>query len=180
MDYGTWDVDGLRVKEMKRISIDLGSNLFKNTLFLGKYNELPNITLGITLHEKEGEVVSDSEKGWARYLEPHFGSELATAIVVDPVVIKDMIDHRVDEKDLNNMLIVCESAPEVIYYAGFAWGKSKQFESFADFDRYLSDFADRLASPLVNEVVEIRKYIFLSFKVNFQYPFIQIIWKEFL
>lgn len=153
LDYGTWDANGLMVQEIKRISIDLGSNLFKNTLVLGNYNELPNITLGITLHEKAGEVVYDTEKGWARYLEPHDGSELATALVVNPVIIKNMIDHRVEEKDLSNMLVICESAPEVTYYAGFAWKKSKQFESFADFDEYLTDFAGRLASPLAIEVV---------------------------
>ncbi len=157
LDYGTWDAEGLRVKEIKRISIDLGSNLFKSTLILGNYEELPNITLGISLHEKAGEVVFDKEKGWARYLEPHDGSELATAIVADPQNIKEMIDHRVEETDLSNMLIVCEPAPEVTYYAGFAWKKSKQFESVDHFDQYLADFADRLASPLGIEVVENRK-----------------------
>ncbi|MCK5700983.1 MAG: DUF4861 domain-containing protein [Cyclobacteriaceae bacterium] len=154
LNYGSWDADGLNVKEIKQISIDLGTNLFKNTLLLGNYSELPNITLGITLHDKAGEVLTDVEQGWFRYLEPHDGSELSTAIVVDPSIIKEFIDHRVDEQDLSNLLIVCEQAPEVTYYAGFAWKKSNQFKLPGGFDTYLSDFADRIASPVVVEVVE--------------------------
>jgi len=154
LNYGTWDANGLSVKEIKRISIDLGNNLFKNTLILGNHNELPNITLGVTLHEKAGDVFSDIEKGWFRYLEPHDGSELSTAIVVDPSTVKEFIDHRVDEKDLSNLLVICNPASEFTYYAGFAWKKSNQFELPGGFDNYLADFADRIASPLIVEIVE--------------------------
>lgn len=147
LDYGTWDADGLAVQEIKQISIDLGSNLFKNTLLLGNANELPNVTLGVTLHEKAGEVKSN-EKGWYRYLEPHDGSELSVAIVVDPGVVKEVIDHRVDDKDLSNLLVVCTPNSRLTYYAGFAWKKSEQFELPDGFDNYLDNFASRIASPL--------------------------------
>jgi len=154
LDYGTWDADGLQVKEIKRISIDLGSNLYKSTLLLGNYSELPNVTLGITLHEKMGEVKADDKAGWFRYLEPHDGSELSTAIVVNPSIIKEYRDHRVEEKDLSNLLVMCEPRAELTYYAGFAWKKSAQFELPGGFDNYLKDFSNRLASPLVIEISE--------------------------
>lgn len=152
LDYGLWDANGLSVREIKRISIDLGSNLYKCTLLLGNYDELPNIALGITLHEKAGEVKVDDEKGWLRYWEPHDGSELSTAIVVDPAIVKEYIDHRVEEKDHSNLLAVCEPASELTYYAGFAWKKSNQFELPNGFDRYLEIFSERLASPLAVEI----------------------------
>ena len=154
LNYGAWDAEGLRVKEIKQISIDLGSNLFKNTLILENHLDLPNITLGITLHEIAGETQFDQDKGWFRYWEPHDGSELSTAIVVDPGIIKEFIDHRVNEKDASNLLVVCEAASEVNYYAGFAWKKSEQFELPGGFDKYLADFADRIASPLIIEIGE--------------------------
>ena len=154
LDYGTWNANGLNVSEIKRISIDLGSNLFKNTLLLGNHSELPNVTLGITLHEKMGEVKINAEEGWFRYLEPHDGSELSTAIVVDPSIIQEYIDHRVEEKDLSNLLVVCNSSPEVSYYAGFAWKKSNQFTLPDGFDNYLSEFAERLSSPLEIEIIQ--------------------------
>jgi len=154
LDYGTWDADGLSVNEIKRITIDLGSNMYKCSLLLSNYEELPNITVGITLHEKTGEVESNVEKGWFRYLEPHDGSELAEGIVVNPSIIEEFIDYRVEEKDLSNMLVVCKPNAEVEYYAGFAWGKSNQFELPAGFDAYLTDFSEKLASPLLIEVTK--------------------------
>lgn len=148
LDYGTWEAGDLKVDEVKRISIDLGSNLFRNTLLIGNPEELPNVTMGVTLHDKAGEVEIDEQEGWFRYWEPHFDSELSTAIVVDPNQIQEVIDHRVDEQDLSNLLVVCEPSEELTYYAGFAWEKSKQFNLPDEFDSYLSDFAKRIANPL--------------------------------
>jgi hypothetical protein len=154
LDYGTWDAGDLKVQEIKRISIDLGSNLFKKTLLIGNADELPNVTLGITLHEKAGQVNVDEEQGWFRYWEPHDGSELSTAIVVDPDQMLEFIDHRVEEKDLSNLLLVCEPDQELTYYAGFAWKKSNQFSSTEAFDEYLANFAARLANPLEVSITE--------------------------
>ena len=117
-------------------------------------DELPNVTLGITLHEKAGQVNVDESQGWFRYWEPHDGSELSTAIVVDPDKIMEFIDHRVEEKDLSNLLVVCKPDKELTYYAGFAWKKSNQFGSTEEFDSYLANFAARLANPLVVSTVE--------------------------
>jgi len=152
LDYGTWEAGDFNVRETKRISIDLGSNLYKNTLIIGNPDDLPNITLGITLHDKKGEVKISEEDGWFRYWEPYFDSELSAAIVVDPAHIQEVIDHRVDEADLSNLLVVCDPANELTYYAGFAWEKSKQFELPDEFDQYLADFSRRLASPLQIEI----------------------------
>jgi hypothetical protein len=152
LDYGTWDADSISVRETKKISIDLGSNLFKNTLLLENYSELPNVTLGISLHEKNGEVRAEQSQGWFRYLEPHFETELATAIVIDPSSILEIIDHRVDTPDLSNLLVVCAPEAELTYYAGFAWSSSDQFALPSEFDDYLSTFGKRISSPLVVEV----------------------------
>lgn len=152
LDYGTWQAGDLDVKEIKRISIDLGSNLYKNTLLLGNYQELPNVTLGITLHDKAGETKISKESGWARYWEPYFGSELSAAIVVNPADIKEVIDHRVETPDLSNLLVVCKPSNELTYYAGFAWGKSEQFDLPGGFDNYLADFSQRILSPVKVEV----------------------------
>ncbi len=152
LDYGTWVAGDLKVDEVKRISIDLGSNLYKNTLLIGNPDDLPNITLGVTLHEKTGEVKMEKEEGWFRYWEPYFDSEFSAAIVVDPAQILEAIDHRVAEPDLSNLLVVCKPAKELTYYAGFAWGKSNQFSLPDGFDQYLSEFSMRIATPLKVEI----------------------------
>jgi hypothetical protein len=153
LDYGTWEAGDVHVEEVKHITIDLGSNLFKNTLLLKNYDDLPNITLGVTLHDEKGEVEMNPKKGWFRYWEPLDDSELSTAIVIDPRYVRKAVDFRPGPEDQSNLLVVCESAPELIYYAGFAWGKSNQFELPDGFDDYLSNFADRIASPVQVEVI---------------------------
>ena len=153
LDYGAWDANGIKVKESKRISIDLGSNLYKCTLLLSNYTELPNISLGITLHEKKGTVFSDVEKGWFSYLEPLEDSELFTALVVDPAIIKEFIDYRVNTPDLSNLLVVCEPKAEFTYYAGFTWEKSNQFTFPEGFKAYLENYAQRISSPLSLEIL---------------------------
>ncbi len=155
LDYGTWDANGISVKETKRISIDLGSNLYKCTLLLANHSELPNVTLGISLHEKAGSVSSNVEKGWFSYLEPLDDSELSTALVVDPKVIIDFIDYRTEKPDLSNLLVVCQPKAMLIYYAGFAWKKSNQFILPEGFNDYLEKFAECIASPLSVEVLDI-------------------------
>jgi hypothetical protein len=39
-----------------------------------------------------------------------------------------------------------------VYHAGFGWDQSGDFAGVADWDRYVDDFARRLASPLRVEV----------------------------
>ena len=152
LDYGNWIAGELQVQEVKRISIDLGSNLYKNTLLIGNPDELPNVALGVSLHDKKGDVKINEDEGWCRYQEPHFDSELSAAVVVDPSVVQEMIDHRVEETDHSNLLVVCNPAKELTYYAGFAWGKSNQFELPDGFDKYLTEFSKRIASPVNVEI----------------------------
>ncbi len=154
LDYGIWHADDLEISEVKRIAIDLGSNLFKNTLLLSNSADLPNITLGLTLHEQAGEVKMDEQKGWFRYWEPHDSSELSTAIVVDPSIVKESIDYRSEVSDASNLLVVCKPEAEVTYYAGFAWKESHQYDLPEGFDEYLAEFSERIASPLLVEVSE--------------------------
>jgi len=154
LEDGTWEADGLSIQEKKRISIDLGSNLFKCTMILGNYAAFPNIALGIALHDKMGQVYTNKEKGWFRYCEPNNESELCNAIIVDQVNVNEIIDNRIDQPDLSNLLVVCLPKAELSYYAGFAWGKSNQFDLPDGFDKYLDEFASRLNSPIKIEIKE--------------------------
>lgn len=148
LDYGTWEAgDGL-VKEKKQISIDLGSNLFKCTLIGPAFDQLPNLTVGITLHDKKGDVKYDSLGGWLRYKEPMAGGDLSTAVVVDPAVLQDILDHRVEQPDQSHLLAICKPKDTFSYYAGFYWTRSKQFKSTVDFDHYLANVAQRNKAPL--------------------------------
>ncbi|WP_377486922.1 DUF4861 domain-containing protein [Pontibacter toksunensis] len=149
LTYAPWEANGRTITEKKRISLDLGSNLTRFENHLEADQPLPNATIGITLHEKEGEVKANPEQGWFRYWEPMDGSNLGTGIVLAPGVVKDYKDHRVETKDQSHLYVITNpDSSKLVYYAGFGWEKSGQFKSKEEWDQYLATFAKRIASPL--------------------------------
>ncbi|GAC1372772.1 MAG: hypothetical protein NVSMB30_13940 [Hymenobacter sp.] len=149
LTYASWDANGRTVTEKKRISLDLGSNLTRYEEQISANKPLPNLTIGLTLHEQTGEVKADRRAGWFRYWEKVDDSSLGTAIVVAPRYITDYQDHRTTQKDQSQLYVVTRpEAGRVVFYAGFGWQKSGQFHSATDWDAYLGEFAQRLASPL--------------------------------
>lgn len=149
LTYAPWQADGRTIQEKKRISLDLGSNMtrFENQLESDK--PLPNATVGITLHEKKGDVKANPDQGWFRYWEPIDDAYLGTGIVLAPEMVQDYKDHRVDAKDQSHLYVMTKpEGSKVVYYAGFGWDKSGQFSSKEEWDQYLANFAKRVASPL--------------------------------
>ncbi|WP_164891003.1 DUF4861 domain-containing protein [Botryobacter ruber] len=149
LTYAPWQADGVTVTETKRISLDLGSNLSRHEVRLQSAEPLPDLTIGITLHDKKGTVKANQEQGWFRYWEPMDNSELGTGIVADPAVVKGYTDYRVNAPDRSHLFVhVNPTNNKVIYYTGFGWKRSGQFTSPEEWDAYLADFAARIASPL--------------------------------
>jgi hypothetical protein len=149
LTYAPWDAGGRQVMEKKRISLDLGSNLTRYEEHISANQPLPNCTIGLTLHEAKGEVKADPKAGWCRYWEKIDDSYLGTGVVVVPRYLADYQDHRSAEKDQSQLYMITKPAQgTVVFYAGFGWQKSGQFNSAADWDTYLAAFAQRLASPL--------------------------------
>ncbi|GAB2471310.1 hypothetical protein GCM10011375_37890 [Hymenobacter qilianensis] len=147
--YAPWLANGRTVQETKRISLDLGSNLTRYEDHLSASPALPNLTIGLTLHEQQGQVRADRQAGWFRYWEKIDASYLGTAVVVEPHYLTDYQEHRSTQKDQSQLYVVTKPARGgVVFYAGFGWQKSGQFLSPEDWDKYLSEFARRLASPL--------------------------------
>ncbi|MCC9135115.1 DUF4861 domain-containing protein [Pontibacter silvestris] len=149
LTYAPWDANGRTINEKKRISLDLGSNMTRVEEVLETDKPLPNLTIGITLHDKRGEVKGNQEQGWFRYWEPMDDSYLGTGIVVEPEVVQEFRDHRVEAKDESHLYVITKPGNNrLVYYAGFGWDKSGQFKSLAEWDAYLASFAKRVASPL--------------------------------
>ena len=158
LEYAAWNADSIRVKETKRISLDLGSNLSRFESSFESSESLPNITIGLMLHEKEGKVTANKEEGWFGYWEPMDGSELGVGVVIAPDDILEFKDHRVDYKDGSQLLIMADAeAGKIVYYAGFGWKKSKQFTDAEAWNTYLKDFAARLAHPVEVKFTEAKK-----------------------
>jgi hypothetical protein len=148
LTYAPWKVDSIAIEESKRISIDLGSQMSRVEVILNYTNKLPNVTIGITQHDKKGEVKMDTLKGLYRYWETIDDSELGTGVVTDPANVQRSIDYRTNKKDLSHIYIVRKPEKQHVYYTGFAWKKAGKINSPQQWDEYLIHFAKRLSSPL--------------------------------
>lgn len=146
MEYAAWDANGKTIKESRIISLDLSQNLSKFNITL---EGIHDIYARLTLHEKDGEVSGNTEKGWVSYWQPHGDSELGTAILAPKDTFIDFEKYDVPAKDLSNAYAHLKvKNKEVTYYAGFGWKKSGQFNSKVEWEQYLNTFSEQLQHPL--------------------------------
>lgn len=146
LEYENWDAAGKTIKESKIVSLDLGQNLSKFETTIEGTN---HISAGLTLHEKDGNVNGNETDGWLTYWQTHADSEIGTAIVANKSYFESFETYDSNVNDLSNAyanLKVIDS--KVIYYAGFAWKKAKQFETKKAWEGYLNAFSEKVNNPL--------------------------------
>jgi hypothetical protein len=148
LTYAPWNADGASVHETKRITVDAGNQLYKVEEVLYTDKAIPNITIGITLHDKKGTVSIDSVNGIYSYWEPIDDSELGTGVVIHPASVISYRDYRTPKKDLSHLYVMIKPSELISYYTGFAWKKANDITTDAAWKNYLHQFAQRLQSPL--------------------------------
>ncbi|MBZ5555248.1 MAG: DUF4861 domain-containing protein [Acidobacteriia bacterium] len=147
LTYDAWDAGGVRVSEVKRIILDAGQNLNRFESRYTIHGETQKLTHAIGIKKNAGAASSFSrEQGSLRTWEPlkEDAGQLGCGVLINPTQIVERAE------DKGNSLVVARVAPEMTaaYYAGFGWTKSGDFLTVEDWDRYLSQFATRLRSPL--------------------------------
>ncbi|KDN56223.1 DUF4861 family protein [Flavobacterium seoulense] len=150
LTYAPWSNYG--VQETKRISLDLNSNFSKFEINLRSDKKIPNYTLGITLHDKKGEVNINKANGWFRHWEAIDNSFVGEGIVVNPEVVSSAFANDSKVPDQSNLLIVTNPKAKLTYYAGFSWTGSRQISDVTQWDEMLSKQAKIIANPLTVSV----------------------------
>lgn len=149
LTYAPWQADGAVVNEVKRITIDLGEQLYRVEELYSSDKTIPNITIGITLHEKAGKTVANPNEGIFSYWETIDDSELGTAVVINPDDVITHSDFRTTKKDLSHLYIIAKPKVGLSYYTGFAWKKTGAIVTHEAWVDYLSTFSKRLKTPLI-------------------------------
>lgn len=152
LEYASWGPEGTEIKESKVVSLDKGSNLSKfEVSILG----VDTISAGLTLHEKDGIVNAPNGKTWVSYWQPHPDSEIGTAILASSHYFAGSETYDVETKDLSNAFAHLNiKNNKVVYYSGFAWSQSGQFKNKNEWEQYLSEFAEKIESPLTVELIQ--------------------------
>jgi hypothetical protein len=148
LTYAPWQADGVTINETKRITIDLGNQVYKVEDNLKVSGVLPNVTIGITLHEGKGKAFADSVNGVFGYWEPIDDSEIGTGVVIDPSTLLAYEEYRTTKKDLSQLHVRVKPENEIRYFAGFAWKKTGAIQTQEEWSKYLTQFSQRLWSPV--------------------------------
>lgn len=146
LKYADWDAEGNAISEEKHISLDYGSNLTRFEIIVKGTDVL---SAGLTLHKNEGAIGSNEQEGWVSYWEPHEDSELGMGIVAPQGTMVGHEKYLTERKDESNLYAQLKAANgKVVYYAGFGWKKSGQFDTQKSWEAYLSDYSKKINSPL--------------------------------
>jgi hypothetical protein len=149
LSYAPWMAGKTIIKESKRISLDLGSQLYHMKVSLKSDNPVPNLTTGITLHDGTGEVNSDPKVGWISYWETIDDTKLGTGLIADPADILQKLEVRTAATDQSHIYLILKHTKKISYYAGFGWEKAGEFYSLSEWNQYLMNFSKKLATPLI-------------------------------
>jgi hypothetical protein len=146
LTYEPFDVDGVKVAEVKRITLDAGQNLDHFQSFY-KPEKPTVLTTGIGLKKVSGESKDlNAEHGWlAKWerMEKNAGNQ-GLAIIVDPkLFVKQTEDQR-------NLLVLAKVSQDNVasYWAGFCWDKAGLCPDEQAWKTYVDQFAQGLLSPI--------------------------------
>ena len=150
LTYEPFDVNGVSVAEVKRITLDAGQNLdhFQSCYQPFTRPEKPvTLTTAIGLKKVSGERTDlNAQRGWLvtwEKMEKDAGNQ-GLAIVVNPKLFENTPEDKL------NILVVAK-VPEnncVSYWAGFCWDKSGQFADYEAWKSFVDQFAQGLVSPI--------------------------------
>ena len=143
--YEAFDVNGAKVSEVKRISLDAGSQFDHFQSFYQPQSDAA-LTTAIGLKKANGEVKEfNAGRGWLVKWEPvekNAGNQ-GLAIIVDPQLLEKQAE------DQRNLLLLAKAPGNAAsYWAGFAWDKAGRFTTFAAWKTHVDEFSQRVRSPI--------------------------------
>ena len=146
--YEPFDVNGVKVSQVLRVSLDAGSQL--NNFRVTYQGGTESLATAIGLKKvKEEQKEFNAEHGWLTIWEPvekNLGMQ-GLAVVVD----RSAFD-KVTEDKLNHLFVLKPGAAPVSYWAGFAWDRAGQITSAESWKTYVDQFSERLQSPIAVSV----------------------------
>jgi rhamnogalacturonyl hydrolase YesR len=147
LTYGGFAIgNGRTASEVKRFSIDAGSNMTRvETRYTSNSKAPLTVGVGIVQRDGVGHYTADGEAGFNSYWEPAHGDDGSIGCgVILPAGVKafDVIERQ--------QLTIGTAQPgqPFVYYFGAGWSKSGDFADAAAWDAYVRGYAQKLKAPL--------------------------------
>ncbi len=152
LTYEPWDAgNGMMVSEVKKFTVDAGHNLDQmDSVFQWLQKEETPVTIGIGIgkHTKRletAELTENEKENWFSLWEKYAkDGQIGTAALLpanSPISFAEDNDNHL-------VLVQAKTGNPLRYYVGAGWDRSGDFSDKASWEKYLSDFAARLKSPL--------------------------------
>jgi Domain of unknown function (DUF4861) len=145
--YEPFDVNGTKVSEVLRISLDAGSQLDHFQSSYKSQNGNEPLVVAVGLKKVKGEQKEfNAGHGWLAIWEPmekNFGMQ-GVAAIVNP----QEFDKQAEDKQDNLIVVKSGTGISVSYWAGFAWDRAAKITSAEAWKRYVDEFAEGLLTPI--------------------------------
>lgn len=157
VEYPEWGTSTLKVSQTKRISIDAGSNLFKEESVFHAPSGTKPFAYAIGELKRTGMTGTMSKAnawawltGWGPTTPKNGGDgDVGTAFLLPRSSLRDW-------KEVGDHYLAISTATPgipVVHYVGAGWTLSGDFRDVKDWWRYLDEYAQRLAAPVKVTVV---------------------------
>jgi uncharacterized protein DUF4861 len=149
--YEPFEVNGVQVSQVLRISLDAGSQLdhFETFYRAASGNEPLAVAVGLK-KAKDEQKEFNAERGRLTIWEPmekNLGMQ-GLAVIVNP----GEVDQLAEDKQNNLVVLKPSNTSPVSYWAGFAWDRAGKMTSAESWKKYVDDFTTARRSPLVVSV----------------------------
>jgi hypothetical protein len=152
--YEPFNVNGISVAEVKRVTLDAGSQLDRYQSAYKQYTrpgQVQELMAAVGLRKVSGEKLeANKDKGWLVKWEAvaKNAGQQGLAIVVKPQSFAGQTEDK-----LNHLVLVPVSKQgSAEYWSGFCWDKAGHITSAEAWKQYVDEFAQGLASPIEMQV----------------------------
>ena len=145
--YDTWDAGGIKVKAMKTISLDAGSQLNRiENVYSFEGEKSLSVVAGIIKRPETGILSLNEKQGMMAYWEPTHVEHGTTGIGV--LLTTPVSSMLVNEKQILAKTMVKNNEP-IIYYTGAVWDKARKITNNKQWNNYLENFYKKTQTPLI-------------------------------
>lgn len=140
-----YDMDGAKIREVKRIAIVPGRRLFRaESTFTrdGKPAAL-EIVVGVTTHDGKAKASFDPQKSWMSCWETIDNLGFGTGVVASAHRVIEMREIKKTKPDTGNAILLMKTDADgkVVCHAGYGWEKAGEITTREQWEAYLSQFA---------------------------------------
>jgi hypothetical protein len=139
-----YDVEGDKIREVKRITIGMGSRLFRSESTFTQ-NGQPialDIGIGITTHAGKATATLNPKEGWMACWEKIGDYGLGTGVVIAPEKVIEMREIKSTDANLAHALFITrtDAAGKSSWSAGYGWERAGAITSSEKWNAYLKAY----------------------------------------